>query len=88
MMLGSGPSIVLLTSRFYPSKEESEYTAHLYFTLVVACSHWAVHHGFAVPKIQRLPPMQVYLGLGVSCQAPVKTTGVGDLVTWRAISPQ
>ena len=46
-------------SMFFPSKEESEYTAHLCFTLVVACSHWAVQQGFAVQKIQRLPPMQV-----------------------------
>eukprot|EP00435_Cladocopium_sp_Y103_P041162 s279_g11.t1 len=46
-------------SMFFPSKEESEYTAHLCFTIVVACSHWAVQHGFAVPRIQRMPPMQV-----------------------------
>eukprot|EP00435_Cladocopium_sp_Y103_P036199 s845_g9.t1 len=46
-------------SMFFPSKEESEYTAHLCFTIVVACSHWALQRGFAVPRIQRLPPMQV-----------------------------
>eukprot|EP00438_Fugacium_kawagutii_P015959 Skav227096 [mRNA] locus=scaffold199:6515:11398:+ [translate_table: standard] len=45
-------------SRFFPSKEEAEYTAHLCFTLVVACSHWAVDQGLAVMRIQRMPPMQ------------------------------
>eukprot|EP00438_Fugacium_kawagutii_P003196 Skav218041 [mRNA] locus=scaffold214:640892:642988:+ [translate_table: standard] len=43
---------------YYPSKEEAEYTAHLCFTIVAACSHWAVSKGLAVHKITRLPPMQ------------------------------
>ena len=45
-------------SRFFPSKQEAEYTAHLCFTLVAACSHWAVAQGLAVFKITRMPPMQ------------------------------
>ena len=32
--------------------------AHLCFVLVVACSHWAAQRGFAVLRIQRMPPMQ------------------------------
>ena len=49
-----GPSwrIVLVARR-----EEAEYTAHLCFVLVVACSHWAAQRGFAVLRIQRMPPI-------------------------------
>ena len=42
----------------YPSTEEAEYSASLCFTLVAAASHWAVDKGFAVLRIQRLPPVQ------------------------------
>ena len=43
----------------YPGAEEAEYSASLCFTLVVAASHWAVDKGYAVLRIQRLPPVQV-----------------------------
>ena len=52
------PQILEDGSRWFPSKEEAEYTAHLCFVLVVACSHWAAQRGFAVLRIQRMPPMQ------------------------------
>ncbi|CAE7449963.1 unnamed protein product, partial [Symbiodinium microadriaticum] len=42
-----------------PSADEAEYSASLCFTLVVAASHWAVDKGYAVLRIQRLPPVQV-----------------------------
>lgn len=51
--MATGPN-----GRHFPSKDEAEYTAHLCFALVVACSHWAVRHGLAVLRIQRMPPMQ------------------------------
>ena len=52
------PQLLEDGSRWFPSKEEAEYTAHLCFVLVVACSHWAAQRGFAVLRIQRMPPMQ------------------------------
>ena len=44
---------------FFPSKEEAEYSASLCYTLVAVASHWAADQGFALRRIQRLPPVQV-----------------------------
>ena len=41
--------------RFYPSKEEAEYTAVLAFAIAVAASWWAVRTGLAVLHVPRMP---------------------------------
>jgi hypothetical protein len=43
--------------RFYPSKEEAEYTACLAFATATSVSLWAVKMGFGVMAIPRLPPV-------------------------------
>ena len=43
---------------YVPSAEEAEHTAHLVFTLVAVASHWAISQGYAVARIQRLPPIE------------------------------
>ena len=45
-------------SVYYPSREESEYTAALVFTIAVSCSFWATQRGFAKLSISRLPPVE------------------------------
>lgn len=46
--------------RYYPSKEEAEYTAALAFALATAASWWAVRMGKATLKIPRMPAMECY----------------------------
>ena len=45
-------------SVYYPSREESEYTAALVFTIAIACSFWAIHQGFTKLRVSRLPPVE------------------------------
>ena len=45
-------------SVYYPSREESEYTASLVFTIAVSCSFWATQRGFAKLHISRLPSVE------------------------------
>ena len=45
-------------SVYYPSREESEYTAALVFTIAVSCSFWATQRGFAKLHISRLPVVE------------------------------
>ena len=47
--------------RFYPSKEEAEYTAVLAFAIAVSASWWAVRTGLAVLHVPRMP---TFLSLG------------------------
>ncbi len=58
-------------SVYYPSREESEYTAALVFTIAVACSFWAIHQGFTKLRVSRLPP--------VECS--------GDRASWLQLPP-
>ena len=46
--------------RFYPSREEAEYTALLCFALAVAASWWAVRTGRAVLRAPRCPRSSVW----------------------------
>ena len=41
--------------RFYPSKEEAEYTAVLAFAIAVSASWWAVRTGLAILHVPRMP---------------------------------
>ena len=45
-------------SVYYPSKEESEYTAALVFTIAVAYRFWAIHQGFTKLRVSRLQPVE------------------------------
>ena len=46
------------TGRFYPSKEEAEYTAPLCFAVAVAASWWAARTGRAVLRVPRTPAVE------------------------------
>lgn len=46
--------------RYYPSKEEAEYTAALAFALATAASWWAAKLGKATLKIPRMPAMECH----------------------------
>ena len=55
---GEGAPTTQAGRTHYPSHDEAEYSASLCFTIVVCASHWAVDQGFAVSRIQRMPPIQ------------------------------
>ena len=44
--------------RWYPSKEEAEYTACLAFAIATSVSLWAVRMGFGKMSIPRQPPVE------------------------------
>ena len=50
--------VVVKGARFYPSKEEAEYTASLSFAIAVALSWWAARTGRATLHVPRMPLIQ------------------------------
>eukprot|EP00434_Breviolum_minutum_P029334 symbB.v1.2.025947.t1/scaffold2554.1/size89898/9 len=50
--------VVVEGARFYPSKEEAEYTASLSFAIAVALSWWAARTGRATLHVPRMPSIQ------------------------------
>lgn len=56
---------------YYPSSEESEYTAALSFSLAVAASYWAVRQGFAILRLGSMPKIEC----------------AGDRVGWLELPP-
>lgn len=50
--------VVIEGARFYPSKEEAEYTASLSFAIAVALSWWAARTGRATLHVPRMPLIQ------------------------------